>query len=245
MKFIAIIPARYASTRFPGKPLVSINGKPMIQLVYEQCLKVFDLVVVATDDERIQQAVKAFGGMVVMTSIDHTSGTDRIAEAVKIIANDYSFDVVVNVQGDEPFIQPVQLQQLCDCFDEPTVDIATLITPINDRDTLFDVNKVKAVVSTNNNAMVFSRQAIPCMRDLDKELWHQHHQYYLHLGLYAYRKEVLLAITKLQPTPLEKAEKLEQLRWLENGYKIATAITYHQSIGIDTPDDLEKVKLMK
>jgi len=242
MKPIAIIPARYASTRFPGKPLVMIKGKPMIQLVYEQSRKFFNQVVVATDDDRIVDSVKAFGGEVVMTSAKHTSGTDRCAEAAKILSTKYDFDVVVNVQGDEPFIDPAHLELITQCFTHPDTEIATLITPILSTEILFDPNKVKAVISNTGDALYFSRQPIPFQRDIPEAEWVTNHTYYLHVGLYAYRKEVLEQITHLAPTQLEIAEKLEQLRWLEKGYRITTAITSHGNFGIDTPNDFEKIK---
>lgn len=245
MKFIAIIPARYASTRFPGKPLAEINGKPMIQLVYERCSAAFDQLAVATDDERISNAVKAFGGLVVMTSTSHPSGTDRVAEAAHLLSEQYDFDVVVNVQGDEPFIDADQLLQLQKCFDDPATDIATLLTPIKDSAILLDPNKVKAITDTSGFALYFSRQAIPFQREYPQTEWVNHHNYFLHVGLYAYKSEVLQAITKLDQTALEKAEKLEQLRWLEHAYKIRTAICAHANFGIDTPEDLEKVKSMQ
>lgn len=242
MKAIAIIPARYASTRFPGKPLVEIQGKPMIQHVYERSLQAFDFVAVATDDERIASAVRNFGGEVVMTSANHPSGTDRCSEAAALLSQKIEFDVVVNVQGDEPFIDPNQLIQIQKSFKEAETDIATLITPIQTTDILFDSNKVKATTSANNFALYFSRQPIPFQRDVPEEDWLKNHTYFLHIGLYAYRKEVLKAITQLEQTPLEKAEKLEQLRWLENGFRIKTVLTSHGNIGIDTPSDLERLQ---
>ena len=241
MKSIAIIPARYASTRFPGKPLVMIKGKPMVQHVYERCVNVFDLVVVATDDHRIEEAVKKFGGRVVMTSPLHPSGTDRCAEAAnKMALEGYDFDIVVNVQGDEPSVHKEQLKLIVSCFSDQETDIATLLTPIDSVETLFSTDKVKAVYSSRNFALYFSRYPIPFQRDCDKADWLKNHQYYLHLGLYAYRADVLQALSKLPQTPLEKCEKLEQLRWLENGFKIKTAITQYSNIGIDTPEDLRK-----
>lgn len=245
MKFIAIIPARYASTRFPGKPLAIINGKPMVQLVYERCSEVFDQVTVATDDKRIANVVKAFGGMAVMTSASHPSGTDRVAEAAKLLAEKFEFDVVVNVQGDEPFIDPEQLIQLQNCFNNPETDIATLITPIKENEILLSPNKVKAISNSSGFALYFSRQPIPFQRDYQESEWLKHHNYFLHVGLYAYKAKVLQTITKLEQTTLEKAEKLEQLRWIENGFKIRTAVSSHRNFGIDTPEDLEKVNLMK
>ena len=239
LKAIAIIPARYASTRFPGKPLVLIGGKPMVQHVYERCQKVFDLAVVATDDQRIEKAVKAFGGSVVMTSPEHLSGTDRCAEAASILAKRFDFNVVVNVQGDEPFIEPSQLEIIKACFDNDNTEIATLVAPITDSEMLFDQNKVKVVLGEGGNALYFSRQAIPFQRDIPVADWLRNHQYFLHLGLYAYRADVLGRISQLHASKLEMCEKLEQLRWLENGYKITAALTEHVATGIDTPNDLE------
>lgn len=242
MKSVAIIPARYASTRFPGKPLVQIKGKPMVQHVYERCTEIFELVIVATDDNRIFDCVQGFGGKAVMTSPNHASGTDRVAEAANIIAKDFDFDIVVNVQGDEPFIEQQQLKQIIACFNDQQTDIATLVTPINSSEILFDPNKVKAVLSASEFALYFSRQAIPYQRDAKKEEWLTNQEYYLHLGLYAYRANVLKELTKLAPSKLENLEKLEQLRWLENGYRIKTAKTLHVSFGIDTPEDLENLE---
>lgn len=241
MRFIAVIPARFGSTRFPGKPLALINGKPMIQHVYERCTEAFKNVVVATDDERIKNAVRGFGGLVVMTSANHSSGTDRCAEAAEKLSQNYNFDVVVNVQGDEPFIEKKQLELIQSCFEDVKTEIATLITPIKSTEILFDTNKVKAIRSKQNFALYFSRQTIPFQRDIDQSEWLKHHEYFLHLGLYAYRKDTLKAITKLKESSLEEVEKLEQLRWLENGYSIKTAVTPNANIGIDTPEDLEKL----
>ncbi len=244
MKFIGIIPARYASTRFPGKPLADINGKTMIQRVYEQVKIALDDVVVATDDRRIEETVKAFGGKVVMTSSKHQSGTDRIAEAIEKIEAETSeeYQVIINVQGDEPFIQPEQISALKACFKTSATQIATLIKPIENSDEIFDLNKVKAVVSKSNRALYFSRSPIPFLRAEKKENWLKKQTYYKHIGMYAYRRDTLNEITKLPQSPLEIAESLEQLRWLENEYVIQTDITEHESIGIDTPEDLERVK---
>jgi len=243
MKFIGIIPARYASTRFPGKPLADINGKPMIQRVYEQVKIALDDVVVATDDNRIESAVKAFGGAVVMTSNEHQSGTDRIAEAIEIIESEKkeNYQVVINIQGDEPFIQPEQIIALKDCFQSPSTQIATLIKVIENPDEIFDMNKVKVVVNKNQRAMYFSRSPIPFLRGSDEKDWIKKQTYYKHIGMYAYRRDTLNEITKLPQSSLEIAESLEQLRWLENEYVIKTDITSHESIGIDTPEDLERV----
>lgn len=242
MNSIAIVPARYASTRFPGKPLADLGGKPMIQRVYEQALKVFENVVVATDDERIAAAVKNFGGNCVMTSAEHKSGTDRCAEALKVYEQIHStlYEIIVNIQGDEPFIQPSQLQLIRSCFAHKETQIATLARPVRNIQELLDPNKPKLVLDKNNDAIYFSRSVIPFLRGHETEDWLDHHYYYVHIGLYAFRREVLAAITKLETTPLEKAESLEQLRWIENGYRIRVKLTDYESHGIDTPEDLVK-----
>lgn len=243
MKFIGIIPARYASTRFPAKPLAMLGGKTVIQLVYEQVAGVLDDAYVATDDERIEAAVKAFGGKVVMTSVDHKSGTDRCYEACCKVGGD--FDVIVNIQGDEPFIQPSQLLAVKACFDDPTTQIATLVKPFSADDAfemLENVNSPKVVVNTNFNALYFSRSIIPYQRGTEPAEWSKHHTYYKHIGLYAYRKEVLKEITALPQSSLELAESLEQLRWLENGYTIKVGISEVETIGIDTPQDLRNAE---
>lgn len=239
MKFIGIIPARYASTRFPAKPLAMLGGKTVIQRVYEQVAGVLDDAYVATDDERIETAVKAFGGKVVMTSVHHKSGTDRCYEACCKVGGD--FDVVVNIQGDEPFIQPSQLLAVKACFEDPTTQIATLVKPFlaNDPfDALENVNSPKVVLNSNFNALYFSRSIIPYQRGATPNDWLKNHTYYKHIGLYAYRKEVLQEITTLPQSSLELAESLEQLRWLENGYTIKVGISEVETIGIDTPQDL-------
>ena len=243
MKYIAIIPARYASTRFPAKPLAVLGGKPVIQRVYEQVSGVFDDAYVATDDERIEAAVKAFGGKVVMTSVDHNSGTDRCFEAYTKVGEGY--DVVVNIQGDEPFIQSSQLLAVKACFDDPATHIATLVKPFTADDSfaaLENANSPKVVVNKNMNALYFSRSIIPYQRNADKEDWLKNHTYYKHIGLYAYRADVLKAITSLPQSSLELSESLEQLRWLENGYTIKVGITEVETIGIDTPEDLERAE---
>ena len=243
MKFLGIIPARYASTRFPAKPLAMLGGKTVIQRVYERVAGVLDDAYVATDDERIEVAVKAFGGKGVMTSVDHKSGTDRCYEACMKIGG--GFDVVVNIQGDEPFIQPSQLNAVKACFDDPTTQIATLVKPFTSEDTLValeNVNSPKVVVSTNWNALYFSRSIIPYQRNANQADWLKNHTYYKHIGLYAYRAEVLKEITALPQSSLELAESLEQLRWLENGYKIKVGISEVETIGIDTPHDLERAE---
>jgi len=243
MKFIGIIPARYASTRFPAKPLAVLGGKPVIQRVYEQVSGIFDEAYVATDDERIEAAVKAFGGKVVMTSPNHKSGTDRCYEAFTKVGGGY--DVVVNIQGDEPFIQPSQLEAVKACFQDPTTQIATLVKPFTTDDgfvALENVNSPKVVVNANMNALYFSRSIIPYQRNADKQDWLAGHTYYKHIGLYAYRAEVLKEITSLPQSSLELAESLEQLRWLENGYTIKVGVTQVETIGIDTPEDLERAE---
>lgn len=243
MKFIGIIPARYASTRFPGKPLARLGDKTIIQHVYENAQKTLDYVWVATDDVRIANAVGDFGGQFVMTRDDHQSGTDRCAEAAGIIASDMDFDVVINIQGDEPFVRKEQIEALKQCFDDPKTDIATLVKKIDNREVLFNPNRPKVVMDQHNNALLFSRETIPHIRGIEKEDWLSHHQFYSHLGMYAYRKDILQEITKLLPSKLELAESLEQLRWLENGMLIKVAETVFESIGIDTPEDLDAAKL--
>jgi 3-deoxy-manno-octulosonate cytidylyltransferase (CMP-KDO synthetase) len=245
-KFIGIIPARFASTRFPGKPLTSIKGKTMIQRVYERANSVLDDVLVATDDERILETVHGFGGEVTMTSSNHRSGTDRCYEALRKYETDKhdEFDIVINIQGDEPFIRPDQIQKLMDCFSEGPVDIATLIKPITDSETIFNANKPKVVINHAMEALYFSRSPIPYIRDSREGEWLNNHTFFQHIGLYAYRSHVLGQITKMLPGKLEVAESLEQLRWLENGLKIKTAVTEYESYGIDTPQDLEKVLSM-
>lgn len=250
MKFIGIIPARYASTRFPGKPLADICHKPVIRRVYEQAVKALDTVVVATDDERIYDAVEAFGGKVVMTRADHRCGTDRCLEAYEAIttptwrAHNDTDTVIVNIQGDEPFIQPEQIKALTDCFDKGNTQIATLVRPYTKEDSLADLenpNTPKVVwPKVTGEALLFSRSVIPYMRGVDKSEWLQKGEFYRHIGMYAYRADVLSEITRLAPGKLELAESLEQLRWLENGYRIHVGVTDIQTIGIDTPEDLER-----
>lgn len=243
MKVIAIIPARFASTRFPGKPLVTIQGKTMIRRVVEQVQKVPGLldIIVATDDERIEAEVKSFGGKVVQTSPDHPSGTDRVYEAY--LKAGISCDFILNVQGDEPFIQPEQIQNLLSVL-QPSTELATLVKPIQDGTQLGNPNIVKAVFSESGNAIYFSRNPIPFLRgNTPMEDWIKQANYYKHIGMYAYRSDILEKITRLQPSPLELAESLEQLRWLENGFKIQTAITQLETIGIDTPEDLKKLPI--
>ncbi len=238
MNFIGIIPARYESTRFPGKPLALINNKPMIQWVYENVSKALEHVWVATDDDRIFNAVQEFGGNAIKTLSSHQSGTDRCAEAARKLADNIKFDVVINVQGDEPFIQPEQIELLKSCFENDT-DIATLIKKIETEEELFNPNRPKVVIDNQQNALYFSRSPIPFVRGEEEKSWHIKNSFWAHIGMYAYKTEVLQKITKLKPSALELTESLEQLRWLENGFQIKTAETAHQSIGIDTPEDLE------
>lgn len=234
LSYCIIIPARYASTRFPGKPLAEIHGKSMIQRVYEAAASVatHDRVFIATDDVRIQNHAEAFA-KVIMTRAEHPSGTDRCAEAAQFIQQDY--DIVINLQGDEPFIKPEQIELLLSLFDNPQVQIATLKKELFDADDIDNPNIVKVVCDRNNKALYFSRSRIPFRRETPENA-----EYYKHLGMYAYRKSVLQEITQLAPSMLEETEKLEQLRWLENGYSIAVGETQWQSPAVDTPEDLEK-----
>ena len=242
MKFIGIIPARYASTRFPGKPLADMQGKSMIQRVYEQVVDTVDHLCVATDDIRIANAVKAFGGNVVMTSETLPSGTDRCYEAYTKVGQ--GEEIIINIQGDEPFIQPAQIESLKACFGNEGTDIATLAKPFKATDdfetTLFNPNTPKVVFNKRNEAMYFSRSIIPYVRGSVYTEWLKEQTFYKHIGLYAYRVNVLKEICALPPSTLEKAESLEQLRWLENGYRITVGITEQETIGIDTPEDMEK-----
>lgn len=243
LKFIVIIPARYASTRFPGKPLALLGGKPMIQRVYEQVAGVVEDVVVATDDERIYNAVEAFGGRVVMTSANHKSGTDRCWEAYQKQGEE--FDVVINVQGDEPFIAHSQLKAIMACFEDEATDIATLVKPFTEEDglaALENPNSPKVVLDKQSRAIYFSRSVIPYLRSVEREQWLKTHTYYKHIGMYAFRADVLREVTSLAQSPLELAESLEQLRWLENGYKIGVGISNVETVGIDTPEDLQRAE---
>jgi 3-deoxy-manno-octulosonate cytidylyltransferase (CMP-KDO synthetase) len=239
--FAGIIPARYASSRFPGKPLVTIGGKTMIQRVYEQASASLDAVYVATDDTRIYDAVIDFGGNAVMTSSEHQSGTDRCAEAVNILIKEKGIkaDVVVNIQGDEPFIRPEQIDLLVSCFAHKSVGIATLVRKVEPGEDITSINHPKVVLDLSGNALYFSRSVIPFIRDAEMSKWTLLHPYYRHIGLYAYRADILKRITLLPMSSLEKAESLEQNRWLENGFSIKTALTQWESLCIDTPADLE------
>jgi 3-deoxy-manno-octulosonate cytidylyltransferase (CMP-KDO synthetase) len=240
MKILGIIPARYASTRFPAKALADIHGKSMVRRVYEQVAKASSLarVIVATDHEEIYRHVSGFGEAV-MTRPEHQSGTDRCREAVDTLNE--SFDYVINIQGDEPFIKPEQIDLLAGCLDSPDVQLATLIKKISDQETLFNPNTPKVIINQEQEAIYFSRQTIPHLRGLKQEDWLAAHTFYKHIGIYAYRRDILEQITKLPVSALEKAEALEQLRWIENGYRIRVAITEFETIGIDTPEDLKKV----
>ena len=243
LRIIVIIPARYASTRFPAKPLALLGGKPVIQHVYEQVSGVVENVVVATDDERIYSAVEGFGGRVVMTSSNHKSGTDRCWEAYQKQGEEY--DVVINVQGDEPFIAHSQLRAIMDCFNDETTDIATLVKPFTEEDgieALENPNSPKVVLDKQSRAIYFSRSVIPYLRGVEREEWLKKHTYYKHIGMYAFRADVLRQVTSLEQSPLELAESLEQLRWLENGYKIGVGISDVETVGIDTPEDLQRAE---
>jgi 3-deoxy-manno-octulosonate cytidylyltransferase (CMP-KDO synthetase) len=249
-KILGVIPARYASTRFPAKPLVDIGGKSMIQRVYEQAMKASSLakVVVATDDDRIFNHVLSFGGEVVMTSTKHPSGTDRCFETFQIESRNErkkqgklyrKYDYVINIQGDEPFIQPEQIDILANCLTEKT-ELATLVKQIEDEATLFNPNTPKVVFDNNHEAIYFTRQTVPYLRGIEKEKWLDTHNYFKHIGIYAYRVDILKKITKLPMALLERVESLEQLRWLANGFKIKIAETPYDSFGIDVPEDLEE-----
>lgn len=243
MKILGIIPARYGSTRFPGKPLVSINGISMIQRVYEQALKSKRLsrVIIATDDERIRKHAEEFNGEVVMTSPRHLSGTDRCAEVIRKSTD--SWDAVINIQGDEPYIHPEQIDLLCSCFELTDVRLATLVKKINSPEELFNHNNVKVVLNKRKEAIYFSRSPIPYNRNFPEQEWLRHSIYYKHIGIYGYKTDTLAEVAALEKTNLEITESLEQLRWIENGYTIHAAVTDFESIAIDTPEDLEKVKV--
>jgi 3-deoxy-manno-octulosonate cytidylyltransferase (CMP-KDO synthetase) len=240
MNVIGVIPARYDSSRFPGKPLVVIDGKSMIQRVYEQCLKSTSInkLIVATDDQRIADHVRLFGGNVTLTSNKHQSGTDRCAE----VADNYpEFDILINIQGDEPMINPNQIDLLCKCFDNPQASIATLVKKIGSNDELFNENTPKVILNKNSEAILFSRTAIPFLRGKARENWIEQYTFYKHIGIYGFKTETLKILSNLPLSTLESAEALEQLRWIENGYRIHAAITDHESQAIDTPEDLEKL----
>jgi len=251
MKFLAIIPARYGSTRFPGKPLADIGGKLMIKRVYEQSSKVFNDVYVATDDQRILDAVENFGGRAVLTSQNHPNGTSRALEAMykieKLLGE--KCDYVINIQGDEPFIEPAQIRELISCFEcsssaeIPQAQIATLAKRFLPGEDIFNPNTPKVVFDKNRAAMYFSRSPIPFVRDSERDSWVKDCKFFRHIGLYGYRRDVLIKIAALEPTPLEIAENLEQLRWLENGIRIVVAETAFVSHSIDTPGDIELLRV--
>jgi 3-deoxy-manno-octulosonate cytidylyltransferase (CMP-KDO synthetase) len=238
---IGIIPARFASTRFPGKPLIDIAGKSMIERVYRQALKsrYLSKVVVATDNEAIVEKVQGFGGNVCLTAPDHPSGTDRCAEVLRKL--DLTCDAIVNIQGDEPFIDPAQIDLLCACFEDNDTKLATLIKRIDSADVLFNPNSPKVIIDHEKFAIYFSRHPIPFIRGQEAEDWLQRHTFFQHIGIYGYRPDTLRKITELAPSSLERAESLEQLRWIESGFRIKTAVTTLESIAIDTPDDLERI----
>ncbi len=240
--FLGIIPSRFGSTRFPGKPLADIHGKPMIQHVYERARECRELseVIVATDDERIERAVLEFGGTVCMTSPRHPSGTDRCAEVVQKLTP--ACDAVINIQGDEPFISPEQISLLCSCFADDRTQLATLIKKIDSAEVLFNANAPKVVVDGNGFAIYFSRHPIPYLRGIEQNNWLNNHAFYQHVGIYGYRTDVLKEIPKLSPSKLETAESLEQLRWIENGLRIKTAVTTIETISVDTPQDLKRIQ---
>lgn len=239
MKVVGIIPARYGSSRFPGKPLAMIKGKTMIQRVCEQAWKSkLDAVVVATDDIRIADEVLQFGGKYVMTDPRHQSGTDRCCEALEILEEQY--DAVINIQGDEPFIDPKHIDLLVDMISRDDTKLASLVKRIDNEEELYSSNKVKVVMDKSGNALYFSRNPIPYMRNVAREKWLKKGRFFQHLGIYAYKAEALRQIATMQPSALELAESLEQLRWLENGLAIRMAVVEAGSLAIDSPDDLAK-----
>ncbi|SEN81153.1 3-deoxy-manno-octulosonate cytidylyltransferase (CMP-KDO synthetase) [Mucilaginibacter gossypiicola] len=241
MKILGIIPARYASSRFPGKPLVDIGGKTMIQRVYEQAKKCLSLseVIVATDDDRIFNHVNSFGGVAVMTGANHQSGTDRCAEVARLHPG---YDVIINIQGDEPFIDPEQITKLTTCFNDQDTQLATLVKRILTEQELHNANSPKVVINKLSEAIYFSRATLPHIRGQEPENWLEFHAFFKHIGIYGYRADVLQEVTKLPVSPLEKAESLEQLRWIDNGYRIKVAETELETHAVDVPEDLEKLK---
>lgn len=244
MKVLGIIPARYSSTRFPGKPLVVIDGKSMIRRVYEQAASCTGLseVIVATDDTGIENHVIAFGGNSMMTSSDHRSGTERCSEVCKTLrSKGIKYDVIVNIQGDEPYIHPGQIEQVIGCFSLKKAMIASLMKKITTAEELHNPNVVKALAGLHGKALYFSRASVPFVRGTVAEEWLGRHTFFKHIGIYGYRPDVLEEIVKLPPSPLETAESLEQLRWLENGFEIMMEETDYESVAIDSPDDLLKL----
>ncbi len=242
MNILGIIPARYSSSRFPGKPLVDIAGKSMIQRVYEQAKKCVHLteVIVATDDVRIYDHVLAFGGMVIMTSPDHQSGTDRCAE---VALQHPQYDVIINIQGDEPYIDPEQISKLAACFNNADTQIATLVKKVQSEQELFNPNSPKVVINKLSEAVYFSRSPLPHIRGQEPQNWLNYYTYFKHIGIYGYRADILQQVTKLPVSSLEKAESLEQLRWIENGYRIKVAETELETFAVDTPEDLLNLKI--
>jgi len=243
MRILAIIPARYASVRFPGKPLIDIGGKTMIQRVYERVSKVIKDVIIATDDSRIEEEIKRFKANYVMTSEKHKSGTDRCAEAINLFekSSGKKFDAIINIQGDEPFIEKEHLEKVTELIEKPNVQIASLVKKINENEDIFNPDKPKVIIDNKNFAVYFSRSPIPFIREEKRENWHLKHDFFKHIGIYAYKSNVLQEITKLKQSKLEKAESLEQNRWIENGFKIALDYTDIESISIDTKNDLDKI----
>ena len=243
LQFIGIIPARYNSERFPGKPLAKIGNKTMIQRVYEQASRILDTVIVATDDHRIEKEVKYFEGEVIMTSPDHKSGTERCAEAYKkhIEETGEEFDVIINIQGDEPFISPKEIKTLMNCFLDRNIEIATLVKKISTIEEILNPNVVKVVVTRMGYALYFSRTPIPFVRDVEQDKWLENFKFFKHLGIYAYKPKALTEITRLDPTQLELTEQLEQNRWLENEFTIKTATTEYDTISVDVPEDIQKI----
>ncbi len=243
MKTLGIIPARFASTRLEGKPLKNICGKTMIQRVYEQATQALEHVYVATDDSRIEAEVNGFGGNVVMTSAAHTTGTNRCVEAYKILQKNLNidFNAVLNIQGDEPLLEPDILTKLANCFKDPSTEMATLIRPVHDKKELLSTSDIWVVIDKNDYALYFSRAVIPHVRGIQKEDWTEHHAYYKHIGMYGFTPKAIKQFASMKQTSLEKAESLEQLRWLENGGKIKVAHTTHQAISVDTQEDLDEV----
>lgn len=241
MKILGVIPSRYASSRFPGKPLAEIKGKPMIQHVYERAIQAKHLsdVIVATDDQRIFDVVKKFKGKAIMTSENCENGTDRCREVIEKHLPD--FEIIINIQGDEPYVHPEQIDKLCSLFENENVELGTLAKQTHSADDILNPSRVKVVIDKSMDALYFSRSPIPFLRGRDNHEWGKHHTYYKHLGLYGYRKETLLKYNQLSPSELEKAEALEQLKWLENGYKMRVGITEYDSHAIDTPEDLEEL----
>ena len=243
MKALGIIPARFASTRLEGKPLKDICGKTMIQRVYEQATKALEHVYIATDDSRIEAEVKSFGGNVVMTSAEHTTGTNRCVEAYNIVQKELNidFDAVLNIQGDEPLLEPEILTNLANCFNDPSTEMATLIRPVHDKKELLSTSDIWVVIDKNDYALYFSREVIPHVRGAQKDDWIEHHAYYKHIGMYGFTPKAIKQFASMNQTSLEKAESLEQLRWLENGGKIKVAHTTHHALSVDTQEDLDEV----